>query len=74
MEDNVLVLCDEYNIYFYKLINKEYKLIQKIQCYEKEKDYFEVRREHRNPNTRIYFLYHLKNDDLIVSSHSEMKI
>ena len=74
MEDNILALYDEYNIYFYKLINKEYKLIQKIQCYEKEKDYFEVRREHRNPNTRIYFLYHLKNDDLIVCSYSEMKI
>ena len=74
MEDNVLVLCDEYNIYFYKLINKEYKLTQKIQCYEKDKDNSCSRREDRNPNTCIYFLYHLKNDDLIVSSHSEMKI
>lgn len=74
MEDNVLVLCDEYNIYFYKLINKEYKLIKKIQCYEKDKDNSYSRRGERNPNTRIYFLYHLKNDDLIVSSHSEMKI
>ena len=74
MGENILVLCDEYNIYFYKLINEEYKLIQKIQCYEKEKDYFEVRKKHRNPNTCIYFLYHLKNDDLIVCSYSEMKI
>ena len=74
MEDNVLALCDEYNIYFYKLINKEYKLTQKIKCYEKEKDYSYFRRGDRNPNTCIYFLYHLKNDDLIVGSYSEMKI
>jgi len=74
MEDNILVLCDEYNIYFYKLINTEYKLNQSIQCYDKEEDLFEVRRKHRNPNTCIYFLYPLKNDDLIVSSYSEMKI
>ena len=74
MKDNILVLCDEYNIYFYKLINTEYKLNQSIQCYDKEKDLFEVHRKHRNPNTCIYFLYPLKNDDLIVSSYSEMKI
>ena len=74
MEVNIFVLCDEYNIYFYKLINKEYKFIKKIQCYEKEKDDLDILEENINPNTNIYFIYHLKNNDLIVSSYSEMKI
>ena len=74
MEDNILVLCDEYNIIFYKLMNKEYKFMQAIQIYDKEKYMFEYSRNHRNYNTCIYFLYHLKNDDLIVGSYSEMKI
>ena len=74
MEDNILVLCDEYNIIFYKLMNKKYKFMQSIQIYDKEKDLFEVHRKHINYNTCIYFLYHLKNNDLIVGSHSEMKI
>ena len=63
MEDNILVLYDKYNIIFYKLINKEYKFLQTIQIYDKEKYLFEYHRKHRNHNNCIYFLYHLKNDD-----------
>jgi len=73
MEDNILVLCDEYNIIFYKLMNKKYKFMQSIQIYNKKKYMFEYHRNHRNYNTCIYFLYHLKNNDLIVGSYSEMK-
>ena len=54
-EDDNLVLCDDYYIYLYKLINNEYVLLQIIECYTK-------------------FIFHLKNNNLIVCSHNEMKI
>ena len=34
-EDDNLVLCDDYYIYLYKLINNEYVLLQIIECYTK---------------------------------------
>ena len=55
-------------------MNKKYKFMQSIQIYDKEKYMFEYCRNHRNYNTCIYFLYHLKNNNLIVGSYSEMKI
>ena len=75
-EDNNLVLSDAYNIYYYELIDKEYKLIQKIQCYEKEekKENNHRHRRSRNPNTSINFIHPLKNGNLIVCSYNEMKI
>jgi len=74
MEDNNLILCDKNNIYDYELIDNEYKLLQKIQCYEKieEKEFYN--QYHRNPNIEIYFIYPLKSKDLIACSYDEMKI
>ena len=73
MKENNLVLCDENNIFFYKLINKEYNLVQKILYYEKNKFFRWAWKDGRSREFTIYFLYHLKNDDLIFCSHSEMK-
>jgi len=74
MEDNNLILCDAYNIYNYELLNNEYKLLQKIQCYEKieEKEYIDE--YSRDSSTEIYSIYLLKSKDLIVCSYNEMKI
>ena len=74
MEDNNLILCDEYNIYDFELIDNEYKLLQKIQCYEKieEKEYTDE--YSRDSSTEIYSIYLLKSKDLIVCSYNEMKI
>ena len=38
-EDDNLVLCDDHYIYLYKLINNEYVLLQKIECYTKKHKY-----------------------------------
>ena len=73
-EDNNLVLSNKYNIYYYELIDKEYKLIQEIQCYEIEEisecSLFGCgyRRD------SIDFIHPLKNGNLIVINGKEMKI
>ena len=72
MEDNNLILCDEYNIYDFELIDNEYKLLQKIQCYEKIEE--NENYSHGNFTTKISFIYPLKNKDLIVCSYDIMKI
>ena len=72
-EDNNLVLSNKYNIYYYELIDKEYKLIQEIQCYEKEegKKCFGFGGYRRDS---IDFIHPLKNGNLIVINGKEMKI
>ena len=76
MEDNSLVLSNEYNIYYYELKDNEYKLIQTIQCYENEKDeyYSHPFRYERDPNTSILSIHALKNGNLIVKSIKQMKL
>ena len=77
MEDNNLVFFNKNNIYIYELIDNEYKLIQTIECYKKKEvddNYSYYPRYYRNPNTRIYFIYPLKNGNLIACSYSQIKI
>ena len=73
-EDNNLVLSNEYNIYYYELIDKEYKLIQEIQCYKKEDEDFYYSRFYRNHKDSIDSIHPLKNGNLIVKNGKEMKI
>ena len=73
-EDNNLVLSNEYNIYYYELIDKEYKLIQEIQCYKKEDKDFYYSRFYRNYKVSIDSIHPLKNGNLIVKNGKEMKI
>ena len=68
-EDNNLVLSNEYNIYYYELIDKEYKLIQLIQCNEHLNNLFSYDR-----NDSIVSIHPLKNGNLIVKYGKEMKI
>jgi len=72
-EDNNLVLSNEYNIYYYELIDKEYKLIQEIQCYEKEEEN-ECLGLGGYRRDSIDFIHPLKNGNLIVINGKEMKI
>ena len=75
-EDDNLVLCDNHYIYLYKLINNEYVLLQKIECFAEEKKVYDFywNEDDIIPNDSIKFIFPLKNNNLIVCSHNEMKI
>jgi hypothetical protein len=70
-EDNNLVLSYEYNIYYYELIDKEYKLIQEIQYYNKKE---KIRCFEDCNYDSIDSIHSLKNGNLIAKIGEEMKI
>ena len=71
--DSSLALCDNNNIYLYKLINKEYELIQKIECYKKEEENHSFSKNY-SYDTEIKFLYPLINEDLMACSYYDIKL
>ena len=75
-EDNDLILCNEYDLYYYKLINNEYEFIQIFECFEKQKIKYQYYNYYcrSNYNYSINFIYPLKNGDIMACSHSEITL